>query len=145
MIKRHTYSANIGMTSLLLIFIVLSLVSFSVLSLSSALADRNLTDKIAGKTAAYYEASNAAQERIAGIDEALHLMYLGNTKDEYLENAGDSSSFSIAVSDNQALEVKLKILYPENKDGAFYSVERYCLVTTKAPVAEDEPMNLLIK
>lgn len=38
--KKNNFSFHIGSSSLLLIFIVLSLVSFAVLSLSSSIADK---------------------------------------------------------------------------------------------------------
>ena len=47
--KTNRVNLNLGTSSLLLIFVVLSLVSFAVLSLSSALSDKKLTDKAVDK------------------------------------------------------------------------------------------------
>ena len=57
-----------GTSTLLLIFLSLCLLTFAVLSLLSARADRNLSRKTADRTTAYYEACNQAENRIGEID-----------------------------------------------------------------------------
>lgn len=49
-----------GTTSIVLIFVMLSLLTFAVLSLVSAQADLRLSRKSAERTTAYYDAENAA-------------------------------------------------------------------------------------
>ena len=60
-----------GTSTLLLIFLSLCLLTFAVLSLLSARADRNLSRKTADRTTAYYEACNQAENRIGEIDGIL--------------------------------------------------------------------------
>ena len=70
--KKHASPGmNIGTSSILLVFVILCLVSFATLSLSSALADRNLSDKATEKTLSYYKAQNLAQMKIAETDHKL--------------------------------------------------------------------------
>ena len=73
--KKQGMSISIGSSTMLLIFVVISLVSFSVLSLSSAITDRKFTDKIKQKNLTYYNACNLAEEKIAEIDAMLAEAY----------------------------------------------------------------------
>lgn len=62
---------NIGASLMLVIFIILCMVVFAVLSLSSALKDLDYSEKNALRTSSYYEASNRAEELLAQIDTIL--------------------------------------------------------------------------
>ena len=53
---------NIGIISLVLIFVMLCLLTFAVLSLVSAKADLGLSRKSAGHTTDYYEGTNRAND-----------------------------------------------------------------------------------
>ena len=64
-----------GTSTLLLIFLSLCLLTFAVLSLLSARADRNLSRKTADRTTAYYEACNQAENRIGEIDGILEKIW----------------------------------------------------------------------
>ena len=69
--KKSPMALNIGTSSILLIFILLSLVTFAILSLSSANADYKLTQALKSRTGAYYIASNSAELQLTEIDEQL--------------------------------------------------------------------------
>ena len=56
---------NVGISLLILIFMTLALLTFSVLSLENAVAVRRLSQKAADHTTAYYDAANRIQEQIA--------------------------------------------------------------------------------
>lgn len=56
-----------GVTSVVLIFVMLSLLTFSVLSLVSAQADLRLSRKSADRTTDYYEAENRANAILTGL------------------------------------------------------------------------------
>lgn len=60
-----------GFSLLLLIFLSLCLVTFSLLAASESAADRRLSEKSADRTTAYYEANTEANRRLAEIDEQL--------------------------------------------------------------------------
>ncbi len=62
---------NIGTASLVLIFIVLCLSTFGLLSLSSAKGDWNLADKNAGAVRTYYEADAKGEQFVSMVDRAL--------------------------------------------------------------------------
>ena len=62
---------NIGTSFMLIIFIVLCLVVFSVLSLSSTWKDYQYSKENSLRTQEYYDASNQAEEKLASIDSIL--------------------------------------------------------------------------
>lgn len=129
--KKSSFGVNIGSSSILLIFVILCLVSFAALSIVSSNADYKLGKKVMERTTNYYEASNAAQEKIAGIKEALVNAYQTSSGDSeaYFETVGHNISFIIPISDLQELSVSLEILYPENKGDKIYKINEYRVVT----------------
>lgn len=60
-----------GASSILMIFVVLALTTFGMLSLLSSRADLRLTQKAAAHTAAYYEAEDTVEKTLAAIDDLL--------------------------------------------------------------------------
>lgn len=66
--KRTFGFLNIGTASLLVVFLTLCLVSFAMLSLSSAKSDYEFSKKLAQKTTAYYEEKSAAIESLESGD-----------------------------------------------------------------------------
>ena len=77
---------NIGAASL--IFIVLCLATFGLLSLSSAKGDLSLAERQAEAVSAYYEADSKGQEWVRQVDAVLQ---------EEMGHSDDSSSASDAV------------------------------------------------
>lgn len=69
--KKESSVINIGSSSLLVIFLILCLVTFATLTLSSAVSDYRFSQKLADRKTAYYEASNRAEELLSQIDEAV--------------------------------------------------------------------------
>lgn len=136
--KKNNVTFHVGSSSLLLIFVVLSLVSFSVLSLSSAVADKKMTDKLEAKTTAYYEACNQAEEQLHTISVSLQELYnAGLSEEAYLKEAGKITSFMIAVSDTQNLEVVIEPIYPQNKGDALYEITRWSLTAVSIPAQDN--------
>ena len=79
---------NIGAASLVLIFIVLCLATFGLLSLSSAKGDLSLAERQAEAVSAYYEADSKGQEWVRQVDAVLQ---------EEMGHSDDSSSASDSV------------------------------------------------
>ena len=65
---------NIGLSSLILIFIVLCLSTFGLLSLSSARGDLELAERGAQAAKEFYEADSKGQQWLAGSDRMLQQM-----------------------------------------------------------------------
>lgn len=76
--------ANIGTSSLILIFIVLCLTIFGLLSLSSAGSDWKLAQKNAEAVRGYYKADSQAVEFVAMVEEVLSHCRRAEDEEEYL-------------------------------------------------------------
>lgn len=141
MSKNKQYGMNIGSSSILLIFIILCLVSFAALSLSSAVADQNLTQKAADKTSAYYEACNIAEQKLSKIDTTLSSLYASTqSEEEYFSQTNRELSFSVSISDSQTLQVEIEVLYPTSSDGTFYEVTSWKEVTDESDLDYNETL-----
>ena len=131
--KRHEFSINIGLPSILLIFVVLCLISFGVLSIVSANSDRKLSQKILDRSVKYYEACNQAEETLYDVDTKLHDAYnLSNDYSSYISLVQNiQSSYTYTISDSQALQVELEFIYPSaDKNNAKFSSEELYKITT---------------
>ena len=80
---------TIGFSSILVIFVMLSLTTFTVLTLVSANADYKLSKRVAERTTEYYSADTRAEEKLALIDDALDKAYIsyGRLDSGIVENA----------------------------------------------------------
>jgi hypothetical protein len=128
---KHEFSINIGLPSIMLIFVVLCLVSFGVLSLVSANADRKLSQKVLTRQEEYYNASNEAQEMLADVDTKLHNAYNNSSsKEEYILLISDiPTNYTYPFGDIQSLQVTLSYLYPESIDEPLYQIMQWKVVT----------------
>ena len=69
--KQQSSFVNIGSSSLLIVFLVLCLATFSILSLSSAKSDYTLSERLAEHKNQYYEASSKAESVLDKVDATL--------------------------------------------------------------------------
>lgn len=106
----------LGGSSLLVVFAVLSLTVFALLSLSTVRADQRLGDASAKAVADYYAADTQAQEILARLR-------LGEVPDQVAVQ-GDRVTYRCPISDTQALEVELR-----QADGS-YQILRWQAVAT---------------
>jgi hypothetical protein len=115
----------------MLIFVVLCLVSFGVLSLVSANADRNLSQKVLDRQLEYYEASNEAQDMLASVDASLHAAYKSaGSRDEYTSLISDIPTvYTYDVGDIQTLRIVLSYLYPNTADEPLYQIMEWRVLT----------------
>ena len=71
-IKKHSYPpVHMGTPLMLVIFIILCMVIFAVLSLSTAAKDYNYSEKNAVRITNYYNACNQAEAALAEIDQII--------------------------------------------------------------------------
>lgn len=119
----HEFNISPGLTSILLIFAILCLVSFAVLTYLSANSDRKLNDKVISRTNEYYIACNKAQTIISQIDEELLEQYLNSSdSDEYYAAVGSYRSFIVELNESQNLYITINIHYPTGETDNFYSI-----------------------
>lgn len=81
---------NIGASSLILIFIVLCMATFGLLSLSSAQGELNLARRNAESVKGYYEADNKGQQWLKKVDSILK---------EEMGRSQDSDQCSLGIKD----------------------------------------------
>lgn len=127
--RRVGSNLNIGTSSLLLIFIVLSLVSFAVLSLSSAITDRNSVDQTIQHSNDYYAACNNAEHQLAELNTAL-----ANSYNQGKMSFG-SHNFEVTINDNQVLEISIETHDPDEQ-GYFYTVTKWKVVNVNVPAPD---------
>ncbi len=113
----------IGASSLLVIFAVLCLTVFALLSLSTARANKELSDAGVNAVLAYYEADTEA--------EAIFAALRGGTLPDGVAVSGDYYAYTCPISDTQALWVQLAC-----RDGE-WTVLRWQTVSTAEWKADD--------
>lgn len=132
------YRVGIGASSILMIFVVLSLTTLGVLSFASARANLHLTDRRQIQVESYYTAVAEAQALIARIDAALaqaaedpdaydaQVLALDDMDTRILVEEDRMVSFSLPVGDSQALNVRLAVA--EAGDTPRYTMRTHELV-----------------
>lgn len=140
--KKSFPITNIGTISLMMIFIVLCMVTFAALSLSSAVSDSRSGQKMSVHTEEYYAASNRAEEILASVDGIFSDAYsraqdaeeyykmvsegLPDTVTSEQEEGQFQVRYQVDVNDSQAIQVLLAVLSPEQIQregfGGFYKI-----------------------
>lgn len=84
--KKYEFKVSTGITSIMMIFVVLCLTAFGVLSYSSANADIKLSVKNADSKLEYYQAEGEINEKICDVDGIILKVRQKNLGgDEYYE------------------------------------------------------------
>lgn len=130
---------NIGSSSLILIFIVLCLATFGLLSLSSAKSDWNLAEKNANSVKNYYDADKKGEEFVKMVDEVLVQLqskgleedaYLAEAKRELSEYYREDTGFltvEVPMDFDQALHIELSVT--SDRDSR-YLIESWKVINT---------------
>lgn len=113
----------VGGVSLLVVFAVLCLTIFALLSLTTVQANRRLADAAAQVTADYYAADCAAQEILARLRSG--------EVPEGVEKNGNIYTYVCPVSSTQDLEVEVQV------KGTDYTVLRWQLAPSQEWEADD--------
>ena len=123
---RRNSPISIGMVSIVLIFVLLSLLTFSVLSLVTAQADLRLSQKSAQHTTEYYQAENEANGVLLDLEalaDALPELEGDRLAAEVarqwagtvaVEAADGVLRYTVPIGTEQELQVEL---VPEDRDG----------------------------
>ena len=134
MSKKDNFPLNIGMSSILLIFVVLCLISFSILSIASANADKKLSQKILNRSIAYYNACNQAEETLKNIDAELTKAFTFVSSYE--------NTYEFPISDLQSLQVRLNYIYPTTAYQSCYEIASWKVVTLQE-LEYDEQLHVI--
>ena len=99
--KKNRPFITMGLTLLTAVLLALLLVSFSLLSLSTARSDHARSTELARRGQEYYSACNQAEA-------AIHALRLGDTPAPDITREEGTLSFQIPISDGQSLLVTLE-------------------------------------
>ena len=125
--KHHRISAPaIGGSSLLVIFALLALTVFALLSLSTVQAEKRMADAAARSVTDYYAADLEAERIFARLRA-------GETVDSVAVQ-GNNYSYACAISEHQILKVQL-----EKKEDTWY-VCRWQVIASPEPISETLPV-----
>lgn len=139
-------SLGVGTASILMIFVLLTLVTFAVLSLSSAKADSRLSVKTVQHAKEYYEAENKAEIKIAKIDKVLNSGDMGNSMVEQIKEitgvepdmADGRIQYEERINEKQFLNVVMIIKWDEISQTYSYKKEKWETVVDANWNADDE-------
>ncbi len=112
--KQQSSFINIGSSSLLVIFLILCLVTFAILSVSSAKSDHSFSERLAGHKTEYYKASARAELIVGKIDETLYGL---------AESGGPAGSQGVAQGGDTA-ENTDTVDTPQNAEDYFAAVAK---------------------
>ena len=92
-------TVNAGGAIIIIIFVVLCLTIFGLLSFATAFADKKLADKNLANASQYYGADTAAEEKLAVIYDAIYSKLGGETSslEQIVRSAAGDMSFEIDV------------------------------------------------
>ena len=135
---KKSYGLNIGTSSVLIIIVILCLVFFSGLSVTSASADYRLSKKLADRTTNYYNSCNQAQLNLLSLSQELKTIYVNcDSENDYIEkikeSLQDSLTFSYPINENQVLEVSINPLYPKTSSGNFFEISSWKIMNLTTP------------
>lgn len=155
---------NIGASSLLVIFLILCLVTFAILTLTSAKSDADFAEKLAHHKTNYYAACNTAENTLDEIDAVLaDAWQLSDTAAVFTEietqlTALDSReqlqfsmdftqseptvSYAVAIDDKQNLCVTLTLAAAPAKGEAYYRISQW-QVQSSGEWNGDQTLNLM--
>ena len=121
--NKNASTPAVGASSLLVIFAVLCLTVFALLSISTVRADQRLSEKAAGAVVGYYAADCEAEEILARLRSG--------ERPEGVKEKNGIYSYSCTISDTQTLAVEVAV------DGAEYTILRWQAVSTADWQADD--------
>lgn len=131
--KRKGFSGA-GLSTILLIFVMLCLIVFATLSLSTAWTDLKMSRNIADRTTAYYEAQSKAYKKVKEIDEILTAEY-NEKKQKFADDVWTAlqsdndlfvtrdenkilCSFEQPIDETQKMRIELTIKYSAENEKA---------------------------
>ena len=150
--KRKMSFTTVGGSSILTIFAVLCFVVFALLSLSTAKANSQLTDKSTEAMTNYYKADTEAEDILAkvrmgeGIPDTVKVYNAETTKNGVKRIIAENiayvgwdafATYSCKIDENQELQCEVLVRYGKPTDGAGYQVIKWQKVYTGEWKADD--------
>lgn len=160
--KNQSSFTAIGSSSLLVVFLILCLTTFAILSLSSAKSDYSFAERLAKHRSNYYAACSQAEDMLGDIDQLLEQTYLSNptSREEYLDalsltlvtssklpcsysaDTGEPViSYNVPIDKKQTLFVELKVTDPA-KSPYYYEIKTWQAASSET-WKSDDTLNLM--
>lgn len=121
----------VGGSSLLVMFAVLCLVIFALLSLSTMTADVSLSERSAQAVAEYYAADREAERILALLRQG---QVMESVEESPAEGGAVSYRYAVEISDTQELQVQVDF----DKDRIHYNIVQWQAVSTGDWQSEEE-------
>ena len=144
--NKFSIGIGIGAPSLMVIFLIVSMISFSVLSYMTARADYRYSLNLKERTTAYYMANNQGEEKISRIHVILSEVYQASEDaDSFYANAipalaayglyepdstNQSLTFRVKIREIQDLQITLLIHYPQEDSNSLFTITEWRVVHT---------------
>ncbi|MDO5403731.1 MAG: hypothetical protein Q4F11_09870 [Eubacteriales bacterium] len=132
--------SNIGIATIITVFIVLSLVTFASLSYVNAKNDYNLSRQVSAHNEEYYDAANQANQQIAAIAKNLSVFYNNIQLNEipyefnYEYTIGESHTLYVTIVPSINKDTNLDGLSPnqylKNNNLPAFTITRFEVATT---------------
>lgn len=149
---------NIGASSLLVIFLILCLVTFAILTLTSAKSDSDFAEKLAHHKMNYYAACNTAESTLDKIDAVLADAWqlsdtdtgknsINNDSSQPDSTSNDSSQPDLTSSDTAAVftEIETQLTALDSREQLQLSMDfTQSEPTISYAVAIDDKQNLCV-
>ncbi len=149
---------NIGASSLLVIFLILCLVTFAILTLTSAKSDADFAEKLAHHKTNYYAACNTAESTLDEIDAILADAWqlsdtdtgknsINNDSSQPDSTSNDSSQPGLTSSDTAAVftEIETQLTALDSREQLQLSMDfTQSEPTISYAVAIDDKQNLCV-
>lgn len=149
---------NIGASSLLVIFLILCLVTFAILTLTSAKSDADFAEKLAHHKMNYYAACNTAESTLDEIDAILADAWqlsdtdtgknsINNDSSQPDSTSSDSSQPDLTSSDTAAVftEIETQLTALDSREQLQLSMDfTQSKPTISYAVAIDDKQNLCV-
>lgn len=149
---------NIGASSLLVIFLILCLVTFAILTLTSAKSDADFAEKLAHHKTNYYAACNTAESTLDKIDAVLADAWqlsdtdtgknsINNDSSQPDSTSNDSSQPGLTSSDTAAVftEIETQLTALDSREQLQLSMDfTQSEPTISYAVAIDDKQNLCV-
>ena len=112
--KKASFGTTMGVSSILAILVILVLVVFSALSITTSKADLRLSEKTSGGVVAFYEADATAEDMMAEVAGAIkggagwQAKLPADVYDVTPAEGGSIIEYTVSIDQNRNLKVNLK-------------------------------------
>ena len=133
--------SNFGMSTILVVFAMMCIVTFSVLAFITANSDYKLSCRVAEIDYMLYSAYTSTSSRKDYFNTAASML---SDENGSLTQDDTSTTFDISrqITDKQSLYVTLEIIYPSHQKDTFYKIKKWQL-TTDTSLEDDDSLNLI--